>query len=175
MRKPWRTGTVPRKTRHGQPWPRRSRPRPFSVLRPVRIEAAPSSGGCVSRSVRLGPLPDHEQSIWGPAIRGDHQELVRNGRAGARQLCSTRQAIHGQRGHRDPNCRATLFGSSPLRGRGHRHAAPRRGPIGGPSNKALHQTGRGGVASFLRRRPVVEARPAGERECCADSLARRSD
>ena len=32
-------------------------------------------------------------------------------------------------------------------------------------NKALHQTGRGGVASFLRRRPVVEARPAGEGRC----------
>jgi hypothetical protein len=34
-----------------------------------------------------------------------------------------------------------------------------------PHNKALHQTGRGGVASFLRRRPVVEARPAGEGRC----------
>ncbi len=33
----------------------------------------------------------------------------------------------------------TLLGSSRLRGRGHRHAAPRRGPISGPSNKALHQ------------------------------------
>ena len=37
--------------------------------------------------------------------------------------------------------------------------------IGTASNKALHQTGRGGAAGFLRRRPVVEARPAGERWC----------
>ena len=29
-------------------------------------------------------------------------------------------------------------------------------------NNALHPTGRGGVAAS---RPVVEARPAGEREC----------
>ena len=36
-----------------------------------------------------------------------------------------------------------------------------------PSNNALHQTGREGAAGFLRRRPVVEARPAGERECWA--------
>ena len=35
------------------------------------------------------------------------------------------------------------------------------------SNNALHLTGRGGAAVFLCRRPVVEARPAGERECCA--------
>ena len=35
-----------------------------------------------------------------------------------------------------------------------------------PYNNALHQTGRGGVA-FRPSRPVVEARPAGERECCA--------
>jgi hypothetical protein len=34
-------------------------------------------------------------------------------------------------------------------------------------NNALHQTGREGAAGFLRRRPVVEERPAGERECCA--------
>jgi len=34
-----------------------------------------------------------------------------------------------------------------------------------PYNNALHQTGREGAAGFLRRRPVVEARPAGEREC----------
>ena len=34
-----------------------------------------------------------------------------------------------------------------------------------PSNKGLHQTGRGGVAFASRRRPVVEARPAGEAEC----------
>jgi len=34
-------------------------------------------------------------------------------------------------------------------------------------NNALHQTGREGAAGFLRRRPVVEARPAGERECWA--------
>ena len=36
-----------------------------------------------------------------------------------------------------------------------------------PQNNALHQTGRGGAAVSLCRRPVVEARPAGERECCA--------
>ena len=36
-----------------------------------------------------------------------------------------------------------------------------------PSNNGLHQTGRGGVAFAFRRRPVVEARPAGEPECCA--------
>ena len=35
------------------------------------------------------------------------------------------------------------------------------------SNNALHQTGRGGEA-FRSSRPVVEARPAGERECYAD-------
>ena len=35
-------------------------------------------------------------------------------------------------------------------------------------NNALHQTGRGGAAGFLRRRPVIEARPAGERECSTD-------
>jgi hypothetical protein len=34
-----------------------------------------------------------------------------------------------------------------------------------PQNNALHQTGRGGAAVSLCRRPVVEARPAGEREC----------
>ena len=39
----------------------------------------------------------------------------------------------------------------------------------GAHNKALHQTGRGGVASFLRRRPVVEARPAGEGRCSTDA------
>jgi hypothetical protein len=39
------------------------------------------------------------------------------------------------------------------------------GPITEPQNNALHQTGRGGAAVSLCRRPVVEARPAGEREC----------
>ena len=34
-------------------------------------------------------------------------------------------------------------------------------------NNGLHQTGRGGVAFVFRRRPVVEARPAGEPECWA--------
>jgi hypothetical protein len=34
-----------------------------------------------------------------------------------------------------------------------------------PYNNGLHQTGRGGVAFASRRRPVVEARPAGEPEC----------
>ena len=42
-----------------------------------------------------------------------------------------------------------------------------RGKIEGLDNKALHQTGREGAAGFLRRRPVVEARPAGEAKCCA--------
>jgi hypothetical protein len=44
-----------------------------------------------------------------------------------------------------------------------------RGPIGVPQNNALHLTGREGAAVSLRRRPVVEARPAGERECSADA------
>ena len=35
----------------------------------------------------------------------------------------------------------------------------------GLDNNGLHQTGRGGVAHFVRRGPVVEARPAGEPEC----------
>ena len=35
-------------------------------------------------------------------------------------------------------------------------------------NNGLHQTGRGGVAFASRRRPVIEARPAGEPECWAD-------
>ena len=35
-----------------------------------------------------------------------------------------------------------------------------------PPNNGLHQTGRGGVAFAFRRRPVVEARPAGEAKCC---------
>jgi hypothetical protein len=34
-----------------------------------------------------------------------------------------------------------------------------------PQNNGLHQTGRGGVAFPSRRRPVIEARPAGEPEC----------
>ena len=34
-------------------------------------------------------------------------------------------------------------------------------------NKALHQTRRGGVAHFVRRGPVVEARLAGEGRCYA--------
>jgi hypothetical protein len=34
-----------------------------------------------------------------------------------------------------------------------------------PYNNALHQTGRGGAVAS---RPVVEARPAGERECWTD-------
>jgi hypothetical protein len=32
-------------------------------------------------------------------------------------------------------------------------------------NNGLHQTGRGGAALSLCRRPVVEARPAGEAGC----------
>ena len=39
--------------------------------------------------------------------------------------------------------------------------------IGTASNNGLHRTGRGGAAGFLRRRPVVEARPAGEPGCSA--------
>ena len=35
---------------------------------------------------------------------------------------------------------------------------------GTPSNNALHQTRRGGAAAS---QPVVEARLAGERKCCA--------
>ncbi len=35
-------------------------------------------------------------------------------------------------------------------------------------NKGLHQTRRGGVAAS---RPVVEARLAGEAQCCADAAA----
>jgi len=38
---------------------------------------------------------------------------------------------------------------------------------GAPHNKVLHQTRRGGVARFVRRGPVVEARLAGEGRCCA--------
>jgi len=34
-------------------------------------------------------------------------------------------------------------------------------------NNAMHQTRRGGAAGFLRRRPIVEARLAGDCECCA--------
>jgi len=37
-------------------------------------------------------------------------------------------------------------------------------PITAPSNNGLHQTRRGGAAAS---RPVVEARLAGEAECCA--------
>ena len=33
------------------------------------------------------------------------------------------------------------------------------------ANNGLHQTGREGVAFAFRRRPVVEARPAGEAGC----------
>jgi len=39
------------------------------------------------------------------------------------------------------------------------------GWVSTPSNKGLHQTGRGGAAVIARRRPVVEARPAGEARC----------
>ena len=37
-----------------------------------------------------------------------------------------------------------------------------------PSNNALQLTGREGAAVLRRRRPVVEARPAAERECCTE-------
>ncbi len=43
----------------------------------------------------------------------------------------------------------------------------RSGPMSGLSNKGLHQTGREGVAHFVRSGPVVEARPAGEARCSA--------
>jgi len=39
------------------------------------------------------------------------------------------------------------------------------GLSGVPYNNGLHQTGREGVAFAFRRRPVVEARPAGEAGC----------
>lgn len=40
-------------------------------------------------------------------------------------------------------------------------------------NNALHQTGRGGAVAS---RPVVEARPAGERECylCSEAASKMS-
>ena len=41
------------------------------------------------------------------------------------------------------------------------------GTIEAPQNNGLHQTGRGGVAFASCRRPVVEARPAGEPGCSA--------
>lgn len=53
--------------------------------------------------------------------------------------------------------------------------SPGRESEGPPSNNGLHQTGRGGVAQFVRRGPVVEARPAGERECCTHSVVGRTD
>lgn len=40
-------------------------------------------------------------------------------------------------------------------------------------NKGLHQTGRGGVAHFVSRGPVVEARPAGEARCCTGVRGQR--
>jgi len=42
-------------------------------------------------------------------------------------------------------------------------------------NNGLHQTGRGGVAFAIRRRPVVEARPAGEAGCSTDPLLSERD
>ena len=45
------------------------------------------------------------------------------------------------------------------------------GSLGTPQNKALHQTRRGGVAHFVRRGPVVEARLAGEGRCSTDLRA----
>mgnify|MGYP003383420398 CR=1 FL=1 len=44
-------------------------------------------------------------------------------------------------------------------------------------NNGLHQTGREGVAFAFRRRPVVEARPAGEAGCSTDldSLSREAE
>ena len=49
-------------------------------------------------------------------------------------------------------------------GSGFAIGTPVRGALG-PANNGLHQTGRGGAAGLLRRRPVVEARPAGEPGC----------
>lgn len=40
------------------------------------------------------------------------------------------------------------------------------------ANNGLHQTARGGVAVASRRRPVVDARPAGEAGCYPDAGAR---
>ena len=45
-------------------------------------------------------------------------------------------------------------------------------PITVPSNNAMHQTRRGGAAGFLRRRPVVEARLAGDCGCSTHSARR---
>ena len=41
-------------------------------------------------------------------------------------------------------------------------------------NNGLHQTGRGGAAGVVRRRPVVEARAAGEAQCCTGSSGRQA-
>ena len=43
----------------------------------------------------------------------------------------------------------------------------------GLDNNGLHQTGRGCVAFAFRRRPVVEARPAGEAGCSTDAELNR--
>ena len=44
----------------------------------------------------------------------------------------------------------------------------------GAQNNGLHQTGREGVAHFVRRGPVVEARPAGEAGCSTHRGGARS-
>ena len=41
----------------------------------------------------------------------------------------------------------------------------RVGQTTGLHNNGLHQTGRGGAAAALRRRPVIEARPAADPGC----------
>jgi|CXWL01.1.fsa_nt_gi hypothetical protein len=53
-------------------------------------------------------------------------------------------------------------------------AGPPSHQCGAPPNKALHQTRRGGVAHFVRRGPVVEARLAGEGWCWTDRGTDRS-
>ena len=59
------------------------------------------------------------------------------------------------------NACATLVASP------HMYPQPRVPKATAPSNNAMHQTRRGGVAHFVRREPVVEARLAGDCECYA--------
>jgi len=62
------------------------------------------------------------------------------------RLCSARQTLHGKRGHRCPIGRTAFLEYPSFSRRSHRHAAPRRGPIGGRPTKNCD--GRG-----PRRRP----------------------
>ncbi len=56
-----------------------------------------------------------------------------------------------------------------LRAQGGLRSCERHATISRLSNNGLHQTGRGGVAFASRRRPVVEARPAGEPGCSTNA------